>query len=64
MSNYKLVRNEVILPSLHFILEDTGIIEILNKYTDKCVEVLEVNGREVLVMENMRIKYSRDNGDV
>ena len=64
MSNYKLVRNEVVLPSLHFILEDTGIIEILNKYTDKCVEVLEVNGREVLVMENMRIKYSRDNGDV
>ena len=64
MSNYKLVRNEVVLPSLHFILEDTGIIEILNKYTEKCVEVLEVNGREVLVMENMRIKYSRDNGVV
>jgi len=64
MSNYKLVRNEVVLPSLHFILEDTGIIEILNKYTEKCVEVLEVNGREVLVMENMRIKYSRDNGAV
>ena len=56
-NEYSIARQETELPDNIYRLKNLSIVEIMEKYPDKIVEVTQENGKVVLVMSNMRIKY-------
>jgi len=56
--NLRIARKTTELPDNIYRLKNLSIVEIMEQYPDKVIEVAQENDQTVLVMDNMRIKYS------
>jgi|LULS01.1.fsa_nt_gb hypothetical protein len=57
--NIKIVRKTTTLPSEDFKLNSLDILEVIDKYPEKALEVKNENGKATLVLDSMRIKYQK-----
>lgn len=57
MKNSKIARKTTTLHDDVYRLKNNSVREIVNHYPDKVTEMNSENGKTVLILDNMRIKY-------
>ena len=57
--NISIARKITTLPFEDFKLNSLDILEVIDKYPEKALEVKNENGKSALVLDNMRIKYQK-----
>ena len=57
MKDSKIVNKTFTLHDDIYRLKNNSVREIVNHYPDKVTEMTSENGKTVLVLDNMRIKY-------